>query len=112
MTNDELVALSNSKYFEEAKDFIVEGLAVWLNPTAALEKAAEFKINIKPRTTYLPVDDKVKVLPDGSFVLPQVPETPWENPVKVESDGAEIIEIEGEIQETALTPIDIDTGLP
>lgn len=32
--------------------------------------------------------------------------------MKVESDGAEIIEIEGEIQETALTPIDIDTGLP
>lgn len=112
MTNEELVYLSNSKYFEEAKDLIVEGLAVRLNPNAAIEKAAEFKINLKPRTTYLPKDDKVKVLPDGSFVLPPAPETPRDVPVKVESDGAEIIEIDGEIQETALTPIDMDTGLP
>lgn len=60
----------------------------------------------------MPKDEAVKVLPDGTFVLPPSPTAPAAGPVVVETDGSEIIQIEGEIQEVALTPIDNDTGLP
>jgi len=107
LTNEDLVLCSSNKFFEEGKDLIVEGLAVRLNPTSALEKKAEFKINLAPRVMYLPKDEKDHVLPDGTIVYAVPPPVP-EPPVVLDEEGAEIIEKHGVIEEI-LTAIDSDT---
>jgi hypothetical protein len=51
LRHEELIGTSMNPYFEEAKDFLMEGLSYRLNP---YENSAvkEYKINLKPRRNY------------------------------------------------------------
>jgi len=111
LSNEDLVGCSTNKFFEEAKDLIVEGLAVRLNPESALQRKAEFKINLNPRILYLPKHEKDVVLPDGK-IIHHASCSQIDPQITIEADGTEIIDIDGKIEETKLNPIDNETGLP
>lgn len=122
LPNEDLVKASQNKVFEEAKDFIVEGLSIRLNPLESIEeeKKANYIVNIEPRELYIPTEERHIVLPDGSHIIdPALPQEPV-----FDRYGGEVLEQEGDEdepeelgakdQETGLaaTGIDANTGLP
>ena len=48
---------SQKQVFSEAKDLIVEGLAVRLNPHQAIMEREKYKINLEPRELYKPKNE-------------------------------------------------------
>jgi hypothetical protein len=53
--HEDLLQLTTNKVFEEAKDYIVEGLSVRLNPFENAIKS-ELKINTQPRINFEPTN--------------------------------------------------------
>ena len=108
LENTDLMEASNNRVFESAKDFIVEALAIRLNPQAAHDEPDKYKLNLEPRVLYQPERPDYITLPDGSQVPgPDGPVLDWE--------GQEVLGQEGEDPEeevTATGPVDPDTHLP
>ena len=64
MQHEDLLALTTNPYFAEAKDFIVEGLSMKLNPYENAIKS-ELQINSEPRSNF-----------EGDFQHPEAPTAP------------------------------------
>ena len=95
---------SANKYFDEAKDFIMQGLSIRLNPDVAEdeENKEKYTVNLEPRELYVPEDEGMKCLPDGSHVEVPAEEDAEEEPVL--ADGEEILEQEGEEDDPEAKP--------
>lgn len=52
MTHQQLIKLESMKGFEEAKDFIREGISFRLSKFETEEEGVSYKINTKPRESY------------------------------------------------------------
>ena len=106
--NEDLVSASHSNIFEEAKDFIVEGLSVRLNPAGAVEKKSTFKINLMQRNSFKV--DGHDCLPDGTPIIPvDEPEVLVKEGNDADDDGDYPIDPDTDLP---VTGIDINTGLP
>ena len=66
LDNKDLMEASHNQVFAQAKDLIVEALAIRLNPQEAHDNHSDYKLNLEPRVLYQPERPDYITLPDGS----------------------------------------------